>query len=48
MGVIVRTAGATKKNKERKIFKYLENLGRNKKKALNSNAPSLVYEGRHY
>ena len=30
--------------KLKKIFRILKNLGRNKEKALNSNAPSLVYE----
>ena len=46
MGVIVRTAGANKtKNEIEKDFKkYIKNMGRNKKKALNSSAPSLVYE----
>ena len=46
MGVIVRTAGANKtKNEIDKGFsKYIKNLGKIKEKALNSNAPSLVYE----
>ena len=46
MGVIVRTAGANKtKNEIKKILKALYRHGKKLKiNALNSNAPSLVYE----
>ena len=45
MGVIVRTAGANKtKNEIEKTFKYFNTWEQIRDKALDSNAPSLVYE----
>ena len=45
MGVIVEQQELIKRKMKLKRFsKHFKNLGRHKRKALDSNAPSLVYE----